>query len=149
MRIALVCSTGGHLAQVMWLKPWWERHDRFFVTFDKPDARELLGGERVYWAAHPTTRNLPNLARNTLLARRLFDEEHPDLVFSNGAGLALPFFWLAKTRGIPTIFQEVYDRIDTPSLTGRLVAPFASTVLLQWEAQKRHYPDGVVLGAIG
>lgn len=146
MKIALVCSAGGHLAQLHWLEPWWTDHERFWVTFDKPDARARLRDERVEWAAFPTTRNLPNLARNSLLAARVLRRERPDVVISNGAAVALPFFVVARSLGIKTVWMEVMDRIDTPSLTGRLVRPLADRVVLQWESQKRHYPEGIVLG---
>ena len=63
-----LCSSGGHLIQLHNLKPWWERHDRLWVTFEKLDSTSLLAGERVAWAYHPTTRNLANLFRNTRLA---------------------------------------------------------------------------------
>ncbi len=147
-KIAIVCSTGGHLAQMVRLEPWWSLHERFWVTFDKPDAADRLAGERVFHAHHPTTRNLPNLARNTRMAARLLRTERPDLIVSNGAGLALPFFWLGRAMGVPTMFVEVYDRIDTASLTGRLVSPVASKVVLQWPEQLAHYPEGVVLGRL-
>ena len=42
---------------------------RLWVTFDKPDARALLAGERVVHAYGPTNRNVPNLLRNLRLAR--------------------------------------------------------------------------------
>ena len=66
VRALLVCSSGGHLIQLHNLKPWWERHDRLWVTFEKLDSTSLLATEQVAWAYHPTTRNLANLARNTV-----------------------------------------------------------------------------------
>ena len=67
-RILLVCSSGGHLLQLYRLKPWWVRHDRAWVCFEMPDSTSMLAGEQVSWAYHPTTRNIPNLIRNTGLA---------------------------------------------------------------------------------
>lgn len=148
MKIGFVCSSGGHLAQLYALKPWWTQHDRFWVSFDLPDSNELLSNERVYYGAWPTTRNVPNLIRNARLARRVLWSERPDVLISNGAGIALPFFVLARVLGIPTVFIEVYDRIDSPSLTGRLLAPISDRVVLQWEEQRRHYADGVLLGRV-
>ena len=68
MRILMVCSSGGHLIQLHNLKPWWERHDRMWVTFEKLDSKSLLAGERIAWAHHPTTRNLRSLVSNLPLA---------------------------------------------------------------------------------
>src|SRR6185369_10391746 len=75
MKVALVCSSGGHLAQLHRLEPWWRDHERLWVTFDTPEAVALLAGERTVWAHHPTTRNLPNAWRNLVLARRVLRTE--------------------------------------------------------------------------
>ena len=32
IKIAIVCSSGGHLTHIMMLKPFWKKHNRFFVT---------------------------------------------------------------------------------------------------------------------
>lgn len=48
MKICLVGSSGGHLTHLYMLKPFWENKERFWVTFDKEDARSLLEGERMY-----------------------------------------------------------------------------------------------------
>jgi UDP-N-acetylglucosamine:LPS N-acetylglucosamine transferase len=148
MRVLLVCSSGGHLIQLHNLRPWWERHDRMWVTFSKLDSRSLLAGERVAWAHHPTTRNLPNLVRNLLLAWRLLRSFRPEVVVSSGAGVAFPFFLVARLLGQKTVYVEVYDRIDSATMTGRLCYPFSNLFLLQWEEQRRSYPKGVVIGSL-
>ena len=148
MTMALVCSSGGHLLQLHRLKPWWEKHDRFWVTFPMPDARSLLAGEETYAAHHPTTRNVPNLLRNLLLAWRLLRRRRPDLVVSTGAGVAFPFFLAARALGIRTVYLEVYDRIDLPTLTGRLCYPLTDLFLMQWEGQRRFYPRAHFVGTV-
>jgi hypothetical protein len=50
--------------------------------------------------------------------------------------------------GIPTVYIEVYDRIDTPTLTARLCRPFLSAMLVQWEEQRRMYPKATVVGSL-
>ena len=142
----LVCSSGGHLSQLHKLEPWWRKHERLWLTFRKTDSLSLLEGERVVWAHHPTTRNLGNLLRNLRLARRALAEFRPDVVVSTGAGVAFPFFLLARVRRIRTVYVEVYDRIDSATLTGRLCYPLSDLFLLQWEEQRRWYPRGVVIG---
>ena len=67
---------------------------------------------------------------------------------STGAGVALPFFLMAKVLGIRTVFIEVYDRIDSRSLTGRLCRPLSDLFLLQWERQRELYGSGTVIGGL-
>ncbi|CAN5874810.1 UDP-N-acetylglucosamine--LPS N-acetylglucosamine transferase [soil metagenome] len=144
----LVGSAGGHLAQLIRLEPWWRDHHRRWVTFDKPDARSLLAGEAVVWAHHPTTRNLPNLARNLVLAVREVRRRRPDIVVSTGAGVALPFFVVARLRHIPTVYVEVFDRIDSSTLAGRLCRPFTTRFCVQWPEQQALYADSTVIGPL-
>jgi hypothetical protein len=144
--VLLVGSSGGHLAQLIALQPWYGTRTRSWVTFDTPDARSLLDGEDVVWAFYPTTRNVRNLVRNAVLALRVLRRRDVDAVITTGAGVALPFVALARLRGIPTVYIEVYDRIDTATLTARLCRPFLSTMLVQWEEQRRMYPKATVVG---
>ena len=62
-KVLLVCSSGGHLAQLMKLKPWWTGHERRWACFRLPDAEHLLADEDVVWVHHPTTRNVKNLLK--------------------------------------------------------------------------------------
>lgn len=147
-RILFVSSAGGHLSQLMQLRPWWTHHERRWVTFDLPDARSKLAGEELIPAHHPTTRNLVNMARNYSLARHLLDDWRPDVVISNGAGAAVPFFVEASRRDIPTVYLEVYDRIDSRTLTGRLVRGFTSRFCVQWPEQQALYPGSELVGPL-
>lgn len=147
-RVLFVSSAGGHLSQLLQLRPWWVHHDRQWVTFDLPDAQSKLDGETLIPAYHPTTRNLKNLARNTPLAYRTLRSFQPDVVISNGAGVAVPFFALAKAMGIPTVYLEVYDRIDSRTMTGRLVGPLTSKFLVQWPEQQALYQGSSLVGPL-
>ncbi len=144
----LVGSNGGHLSQLLALRPWWAGRRRTWVTFQTPDATSQLVGEQVRWAYHPTTRNIPNLLRNTALALRVLLRERPDVVVSTGAGVALPFFVFARVLGIPTVYLEVYDRVDSTTMTGRLCRPFTSRFLVQWQGQQPLYPGSQVVGRV-
>jgi hypothetical protein len=143
--VLLVCSSGGHLTQLHNLRPWWSSFERAWVTFRLPDAESLLAAEDVIWAHHPTTRNIPNLLRNLRLAWRTLRRSRPSVVVSTGAGVAFPFFVLAKLFAIRTIYIEVFDRIDSRTLTGRLCYPLSDLFLVQWEEQRRMYPRGEVI----
>jgi UDP-N-acetylglucosamine:LPS N-acetylglucosamine transferase len=147
-RITLICSSGGHLTQLYALEPWWSQHERTWVTFDKEDARSLLDGEDIVWAVHPTTRNLFNALRNLRVAWRTLRSRRPDVIVSDGAGVAVPFFVVARLLGIPTVYIEVADRIDSPTLTGRLCYPLSNAFLLQWPEQRRFYPRGQIVGRL-
>ncbi|MCF2678837.1 UDP-N-acetylglucosamine--LPS N-acetylglucosamine transferase [Streptococcus alactolyticus] len=148
MKICLVGSSGGHLAHLNMLKPFWSREDRFWVTFDKEDARSILKDEKMYPCYFPTNSNLKNLIKNTFLAIRILRKERPDVIISSGAAVAVPFFYLGKLFGAKTVYIEVFDRIDKPTVTGKLVYPVTDKFIVQWEEMKKVYPKAINLGSI-
>ncbi|WP_430494463.1 PssD/Cps14F family polysaccharide biosynthesis glycosyltransferase [Rossellomorea marisflavi] len=148
MKIALVGSSGGHLIQLYQLKSWWSKHERFWVTFDKEDSRSLLKNENKYYCYSPTNRNIKNLIRNTFFALRILLKERPDVIISTGAASAVPFFYLGKIFKCKLIYMEVFDRIEAPTMTGKLVYPICNEFVLQWEEQKKFYKKGKVYGGV-
>jgi UDP-N-acetylglucosamine:LPS N-acetylglucosamine transferase len=146
--VLLVSTQGGHLSQLLALRDWWHRRDHFWVCPETPDVVDRLAGERVIRSYSPTTRNVPNLLRNIVLAIGVLRRERPSLVVSAGAGVALPFFVVAWMLRIPTVFIEVYDRVDTPTLTGRLCGPFTTRRIVQWQSQLEFYPDAHLVGPL-
>ena len=130
--LLIVCSSGGHLLQMLEMHDAWEPFERLWVTFDKSDTRSLLRDERVIHAFGPTNRNIPNLLRNLRLAARLLRDERPSVILTTGAGVAVPFAWIGRLMGIRTIYVESVTRIDELSLSARLIAPVATQVFAQW-----------------
>ena len=108
----------------------------------------MLEGERFYPCYYPTNRNLKNLIRNTFVAWKVLRKEKPDLIISSGAAVAVPFFYIGKLFGAKLIYIEVFDRIDKPTMTGRLVYPIVDKFIVQWEEMKKVYPKAINLGSI-
>ncbi|WP_056990541.1 PssD/Cps14F family polysaccharide biosynthesis glycosyltransferase [Liquorilactobacillus mali] len=148
MKVCLVGSSGGHLTHLYLLRPFWEKYDRFWVTFDKEDARSLLKDEQVYNCSFPTNRNLKNLIKNTFLAWKVLKKERPDVIISSGAAVAVPFFYIGKLFRSKTVYIEVFDRIDKPTLTGKLVYPVTDRFIVQWPEMKKVYHKSINLGSI-
>lgn len=148
MKVCLVGSSGGHLTHLYMLKPFWENKERFWVTFDKEDARSLLQGETMYPCYYPSNRSLKALVINTHRAIKILRKEKPDLIISSGAAPAVPFFYLGKLMGAKTIYIEVFDRIDKPTIAGKMVYPVTDRFIVEWEEMKQVYPKAENLGSI-
>lgn len=147
--VLLVCSSGGHLLQLVALRGAWAGLDRAWVTLPTGDASSLLAGERVFHAHGPTSRNVPNLLRNLVLAFRVVAITRPRVVLSTGAAIALPFALAARLAGIRFVYVESISRTERPSLSCRLVAPFADRVYTQWpelagRVRRSRYAGGVI-----
>ena len=146
--VLLVCSCGGHLVQLLALGTSWQGFTRAWVTFDKSDARSLLADERVFFAHGPTNRSIKNLLRNLGVAWRVVREVRPQVVVTTGAGIAVPFAWIARLRGSKVVYVESLARIDGPSLTYRLIAPIAERQYVQWPELARTLPRSRFVGNV-
>ena len=130
--LLLVCSSGGHLLQLLALRAAWQEFPRAWVTFDRSDARSLLKHETTFFAYGPTNRSLKNLVRNAFVALRLVRRLRPKVILTTGAGLAVPFAWVGRALGVRVVYLESLTRIEGPSLSLRLIVPTADRVYVQW-----------------
>lgn len=146
--VLLVSSNGGHLLQILQLADLWPKERRHWVTFKTSDAMSLLADENITWAYHPTNRNLPNLVRNLWLALRMVRRRKIQAIVSTGAGVAVPFAIVGRLMRVDVVYLESMARITSPSLTGRLVYPFADTFIVQWPELKRFFKRAVWYGTV-
>jgi UDP-N-acetylglucosamine:LPS N-acetylglucosamine transferase len=146
--VLLVCSSGGHLVQLRALRQAWSGLETLWVTDDTHDARTLLDGERVVYAHGPTCRNLRTLMRNLRLARRLLRDVRPRALVTTGAATAVPFAWIGRLRGARVVYIESLSRIDRPSLSCRLIAPFAERIYVQWPELEAACPRARYAGTV-
>jgi UDP-N-acetylglucosamine:LPS N-acetylglucosamine transferase len=146
--LLLVCSTGGHLLQLVALEDAWREFSRAWVTFDKSDARSLLADERVYFAYGPTNRSVKNLLRNLRVAWRVMGTVRPRVLLTTGAGVAVPFAWVARLRGVAVVYVESLARLEGPSLSYRLIAPVAERRYVQWPQLAQKLPKARFAGNV-
>ena len=150
MKIVLVTSSGGHLYKTVALKQWWSLYTRVWITRKDLVADSLLKQEKVYYGYFPENRNIFNAARNMVLAVSVFLKEKPDCIFSSGAGVALPFFFVAKLFGVQTVFMETFITVPKTTLTGKIIYSFklADIFLVQNKKLLKIYPNAVYKGSV-
>jgi len=135
MKIALICSHGGHLTEMLQLMEAFEGHEVFFITYDSPRTRAL---ESKYLIKNIGTNPLV-MTRAFCSTFRIMCKERPKIVVSTGAEIAIPAFYLAKLFRIRTIFIESWTRVDRPTGTGKIVYPVSDLFLVQWESLLKKY----------
>ena len=131
MKIALVCSHGGHLTETMQILEAFAGHDIFFATYHSSREADVQNISRAYFTENIGT-SLWRMFLALFWAFHILRREKPDIIVSLGAEIALPFFYLGKLFGIKTIFIESWCRVENLSKTGRLVYPIADVFLVQW-----------------
>jgi len=135
MKIALVCSHGGHLSEMLQLIEAFEGHETFFVTYDSTRTRGL---ERKYLLRNIGTNPLV-MAQAFLSTLIILLKEKPKLIVSTGSEIAIPAFYLARILQIKTVFIESWTRVDRPTGTGKIVYPVSDLFLVQWKSLLKKY----------
>lgn len=135
MKICLTCSAGGHLTETMHVMDAFRGHKTFFVTFLREDSKELKNAHFIEDPKRNPLRMIKTIAQSFSILRK----ERPDIVFTTGAGVAVPICWLAKLMGKKVIYLESFCRVKEPSLSGRLIYPIADIFLVQWENMLSKY----------
>src|SRR3712207_6442954 len=95
MKIALVCSHGGHLTETLQLLPAFEGHEIFFATYHSARDEEVEALARAYFTRNIGT-SVGRMGLACFWAARIIIRERPDVIVSLGAEIAIPFFYLAK-----------------------------------------------------
>jgi UDP-N-acetylglucosamine--N-acetylmuramyl-(pentapeptide) pyrophosphoryl-undecaprenol N-acetylglucosamine transferase len=118
----LIASAGGHLTQLALIAPrlWPPADEELWVTFDSEQSRALLAGRRVQFIRDTKPRDWRSVLVNTRVARSMLSDDI-DTVVSTGCGVALSFLPLANARGISTHYIESAARVESPSVTGRIL----------------------------
>lgn len=70
--------------------------------------------------------------RNAWLAWRTLRAARASAVVTTGAGVAVPFAYVAWVLGVPIIYVEGLGRVRNLSLSARIVSPVATRLFVQW-----------------
>jgi len=128
LKIALVCSHGGHLTELLELEDVFRGHETFYFCYDADTTRRL---PRAYLVPN-MARNPVEFARNVVRLARIFRKERPDLAVSTGAEIALPAAIVAKLWRVPLLYIECGAQVAHASFTGRVMYWVADRFLVQW-----------------
>jgi beta-1,4-N-acetylglucosaminyltransferase len=131
MKICIVCSHGGHMTQTMQILEAFEEHEIFFVTYHSVRDTKIQNIAHTYFTDNLGT-SIWRMFKAIFWAFRILNQEHPNVILSLGAEIALPFIYIGKVLRIKTIFIESWSRVENVSRTGKLVYFITDDFLVQW-----------------
>jgi UDP-N-acetylglucosamine:LPS N-acetylglucosamine transferase len=135
MKICLSCSAGGHLTEMLQLLEAFKGHTTFFMTFREENSKHL---KNAYFVKDPK-RNPLKILLNILQTLYILAKERPDIIVTTGAGGSIAACFFGKMLGARIIYIEGFARVNTKSLTGRIIYPIADLFLVQWKPLLKLY----------
>ena len=148
IKIAIACSNGGHMVQAKELAKVYEKYSHFYFTFNGGVADEMRKTTCV--------RSIPNIVKHNpiswivggILSFYFALKERPDVVITTGAGIVVFFCVFSKLFGAKLIFLESMARIERPTLTARMLYPFADLFFVQWPGLIKFFPKAKYVGRL-
>lgn len=149
-KICFIASSGGHFEQLMMLKPLMSKYNSFIVT-ESTRYSISNSGITLYYLKQINRREwmfVYYLFINLLRSIKIFIKEKPDIIISTGALATIPMCIIGKIFKKKIIFIESFAKINSPTLTGKLMYKFADKFYVQWDEMKEFYPTAVCKGGI-
>ena len=153
-KVLFIASTGGHLSELLQLKPLFFQYD-FHVVTEKTKSTENLKeefGKKLSFLVYGTKSHLFSypfkFLYNCIKSFFLFCRVKPATVVTTGTHTAVPMCYLAKLFGRKVIFIETLANRENPTQAGKVIYPIADTFIVQWEELLAHYPKAIYGGWI-
>ena len=152
-KVVFISSTGGHLNELLQLKPLMMEYDSYIIT-EKTKSNISLKDkfDKVYYLVYGTKKNLFTyffkFSFNILKSFILFLKIRPKAVVTTGTHTAIPMCYIAKLFGCKVIYIETFANSKSKTVAGKLVYPIADTFIVQWESMLELYPKAILGGWI-
>ena len=163
----VVLGSGGHTAEMLRLIADFDfdRYGPLTLVTAATDTTSRAKAERelprealatARWAAIPRARevgqsfgsSVPSTLKALFACVHLIWTAAPELVLVNGPGTCVPVAVLGRLFGSRVIFVESWCRVESLSLTGRIMYWVAHRFVVHWPELARRYPRAEYLGRI-
>ena len=151
-KVIFISSTGGHLSELMQLKDIFKRYDYHIITEKNDTTLKLKDkyGDRisylVYGARNYMLSYMFKFPYNILKSLVLFLKIRPDVVVTTGAHTAVPMCYIAKLFKKKIIFIETFARVNSKSMSGKMINKIADVFLVQHEEMLDIYENAIYKG---
>lgn len=153
-KVMFIASTGGHLNELMQIKPLFKKFNYHIVT-EKTKVDDSFKEEYqdkisflIYGTKKYPISYIFKFIANCFISLYYFFKYQPEVVVTTGTHTAVPMCYIAKIFGSKVIFIETFANRTTGTVAGRLVYPIADTFVVQWEEMHKIYPKSVCWGWI-
>ena len=153
-KVLFISSTGGHLDELLQLKPLFSKYDSYIIT-EKDKSNESLKeiyGEKLYFLPYGTRAKLfTYIFKYFYLCLRtvyLYLRIRPKVIITTGTHTAGPMCILGKLFGSKVVYIETIANTNKKTATGKLIYPIADLFIVQWEEMLKLYPKAVYGGTI-
>jgi len=150
--VLFIASTGGHLDELMQLKPIFNDYEYQIVTEKTKvdDSYKKKFKDRIHFLIYGTKKYpftyIFKFMANCFISLFYYFRYQPEVVVTTGTHTAVPMCYIARIFGSKVIYIETFANRTTATVAGRIIYPVANTFVVQWEEMKKIYPKAVCWG---
>ena len=151
IKVCLTSSSGGHFMQLKQLFKMTEKYDTYIFTEKNEIAKGYSNKYKINYLKQQERKNVGFIFEfifNILKAFFITIWKNPDVVISTGAGATTFVCLFVKIFGGKVIYIESFAKINSQTITGKIVYKFADEFYVQWEEMKKLYPKAHYNGGI-
>lgn len=153
-KILLVCSDGGHLAQILELENLFLQYNYLIVT-ERTEATLPLKKKYNIRFLNPRSKGKKrslgfawSMVVNFFLSIKLILSHYPKVIITTGSHTAVPICFIGKLFFVKIIWILSYARISSKAISADFVYPIADKFIVQWESAQKLYPKSIFVGGI-
>ena len=152
-KVMFIASTGGHLDELLQLKPLFNKYNSYIVTEKTKSTIDLkYKYQKINYLVYGTKDHLFSyifkFIYNFIKSLILFIKIRPKVIVTTGTHTAVPMCYIGKLFFRKIIYIETIANSKTKTLSGKLVYPIADTFIVQWESMIKLYPKAIYGGWI-
>ena len=153
MKVLFISSTGGHLNELLQLKPLFNKYDSYLITEKTKSTKSLKDKyNNVHYLVYGTKDHLFKYIfkffYNIIKSFVLFIKIRPNVIVTTGTHTAVPMCYIGKLFRRKIIYIETFANSETKTMTGKLIYPIADKFIVQWESMLKLYPKATYGGWI-
>ena len=144
-KVLFISSCGGHLTELLQLKPLFDKYKSYIVTEKTPSNKDLKNKYNnfyylPYGTKHEKFKYIFILIANSFKSLYLYLKIRPNVIVTTGTHTAGPMCCIAKLFGSKVIYIETFANMKTKTEAGKIIYHFADTFIVQWEDMLKLYP---------
>lgn len=130
MKILAIASVGGHLIQLLCLKPFFDKHETVYIS-TRTDFESMVEG-KFYSISDFNRNNMKGFFNSFIKLYWIIRKEKPNVLITTGAAPGLLSLFVGKLFGLKTIWLDSIANVEELSMSGRIASKFCSRVYTQW-----------------
>lgn len=151
-KVMFISSGGGHLAELLKIDKIFNNYNYVLVTEKNSVSLNLKNKYKMEYLLSGSRSNMikyiPVIFINTIKSLYLFLKYKPDLIYTTGVHTCVAMCFIGHIFKKKIIYVEVFDRINNPTLTSKIIQNITDLNIVQHEEMLEKVNNSIYFGGV-